>query len=139
MEKARAAREELEAKHMPRMLAAEQASAATRRELVMAADASPERRRLSKKDAKKLASILLDEICELLATSTYRDDAELKGLFQTYDPHKTSYDEMREEEEEAERRMAASFRSVRDHLRFGTTGRSKGHRRGSERAGPSSP
>ncbi len=104
-----AAREELQTKHMPRLLEAEKASVVARRELVVAAHASPDRRRLSKKDAKKLATIMLDEVCELLATNIYRNDAELKGLFQAYDPQKASYDKVREEEEDKQRRMAASL------------------------------
>lgn len=113
LEKLRLAREELESRHMPLLLEAEKASVTARRDLVMAADTSPARRRLSKKQAKKLAQIMLEELAGLLHTSIFSEDAKLKELYQAYDPHHASFDEARAEGEEMARDMAADmFRDV---------------------------
>ena len=105
--KGRHAEDVLRTIHLPVVLAAEKASITAHRALILALHESPWRDRLGKKMKKDLAEVMVSELHDLLSTSLYAEDAQLKELYQHYEPDHTSFDEVRAEDEEWEKSMAA--------------------------------
>ena len=92
-----------------RVTPAERAAMAACREWVMVLSNSPFRHRLNKKLSEKFASMLREEISQLLDTSFYADDAELQALYAQYEDRGRSYEDIREEMEQKMKNMAAQM------------------------------
>ena len=105
--KGRNAEDVLRTIHLPVVLAAEKAAITAHRALILALHESPWRERQGKKMKKDLAEVMISELHDLLGTSLYAEDAQLKELYQHYEPDHTSFDEVRAEDEEWEKSMAA--------------------------------
>lgn len=95
-----------------RVTPAEKTAMAACREWIMGLENSPFRPKLSKKQAKKLESILLEEISHLLRTHFYQDDVELQELYTRYEASGRSYAEIQEEAEQEAKAMTAQMMNM---------------------------
>lgn len=109
MEKTRLAAEVLHREHLPAIMEAEKEFFAGARSLVLALHENPGRSKLAKKQRHKLGDIMMENLHMLLNTSDWCEDALLKELYQHYDPEHLSYDAVREQDDAAEREMAAGL------------------------------
>lgn len=91
---------------------AEKTAMAACREWITGLENSLFRPKLSKKQAEKLESILMEEISYLLQTRFYQDDPELQELYARYEASGRSYAEIQEEEEQEAKAMAAQMMNV---------------------------
>lgn len=92
-----------------RVKPAEKAAMAADRDWTMGLNNSPFRPKLSKKQSDKLEAILLEEIGRLLQTHFYQDDVELQELYARYEASGRTYEEIREDEEQETKAMAAQM------------------------------
>lgn len=92
-----------------RILPAEKKSLTNTRAIVMALHHNPHFSSLTKKEAEKFDAILLDLLSHLLNTSLYREDEELRKMYEDYLGGEQSFEEIKAEQERMARDMASEF------------------------------
>ncbi len=91
------------------VLPAERASNARLRELVMALHHNPHYGTLKPKLAQKFDLIMLENLDNLLSTSEYHEDEELRRMYEDYSGGEQSFEEMQAEEEKDAKETASFF------------------------------
>lgn len=88
---------------------AEEKSMAAFRTLVMALHHNPHFKSLGKRQAEKFDAIMLQELSDLLNTSFYQEDEELRQMFADYQGGEQTFEEIQAEQEQMARQRASEF------------------------------